>query len=149
MEQKIIQLPEMKQILTNIWTAMKENRLQAQLLDDGRIKPTKGSRTANSCFYRVPEHPGCGCAIGVNIPDEDYMDEMEGKGIGHLFHGGFVGGDYFPFRFVTTTENSRGELSELQFRHDDWVADKNAKSYFMTYLRQLSEKYGLDESVMA
>lgn len=67
-------------IKANGLKALDERRLQFQLMQDGKIP------RARRCIYTIPDHPGCGCIIGVSLPanmarqfDESAMDSSIGQ----------------------------------------------------------------------
>lgn len=83
--------------------------------------------TRFSCMYRSPIGP---CAIGLFIPDELYVPEMEGKTAGRLFN---------EFDIPELADTPLGFLSELQQAHDQAVSAEHMKRA----LRSMACMFGL------
>lgn len=136
MSKKTVTL-NLKDMCQNIRKAIAEHRLQAVILDDmiasGDISWQE--RSLAKCRYRIGRYitaaktGPCGCAIGVNIPDEDYLSDFENVCVNAIIVGvnkPTLADNYWePWRdqieFTMADDHGRGLLGLLQVRHDLWA----------------------------
>jgi len=138
---KTLRITNMQGFLQNIWEAITEQKLQAVMLDEGII--TASNRRYATCSYRIPDHPGCGCAIGVNIPDDIYNERMEGRTVFSLTNNTLVRSLNLPVYISIHDAEMAQDIDSIQRLHDTWVyGKKGAKENFIGHLRTLSLKYG-------
>jgi len=134
------------QVIFNVWKAIIEKRLQAIMADEEIIPaPIEGA----ACKYRIPGYPNCGCAIGVNIPDDIYDLNMEGKGIYSLLRHPDSRYENEKYLFITTsTRDVENILTQLQGLHDLWATAISEREWrrnsFFKYLRKISNEYNVE-----
>lgn len=120
----------MPTLLPLVWAAYMAKELQAQ---------TPGGKPDDTCRYDGP------CAIGVGIPETQRarFDRSDAAAIDFLIRDG---------KIRIQDEESISDYSKLQTAHDGWTykrhlgdeAAKNAEEEFVTHLKLLSQKYGVE-----
>jgi len=137
---RIVDLTDMRAVLANVRKAIAEKRLQAIMVRDGIID-------SGGCMYRVSGHPGCGCAIGVNIPDDAYTDIIENVAIPALTKGLNLQDQPIAFK-IEVLDSQAFDINRLQILHDYWATttsnQQGAEEDFMNFLAELEQKYSID-----
>lgn len=105
------------EVKANGLKALNENRLQFQLMMDGRM-----DRKKLKCFYRAPDHPDCGCVIGVSVQSElakEIDDSPLDSSIGEVINLGYI----------TVSDDEKPAILALQTQHDSIVSAIQSRDF--------------------
>jgi hypothetical protein len=128
------------------------NRVAKHLFEQGERCASDGG----NCFYRGDRTAACPkrCAIGIFIPDAEYSQKMEGRGVREFFREPDLSLERFLFEaifkdvFPEDHDTKLYFLSRLQNVHDNYNNWSNTET-MKTELRGVAEEYSLDTSVLA